>query len=379
MSYDAQARRDTPLALKLKQQIRRDGPLTIGGYVEACLRDPEFGYYRRQAAIGAAADFITAPEISQTFGELIGLWCVMVWQQMGEPAAFNLIEFGPGRGTLMRDALRAMRLRPAVLAAARVHLIDTSAALIAQQRLALADAGVPVSWPDQPPRTGAPDVPAIVIANEFLDTAPVEQFVRTADGWVLRRVGLDEADRLIFVVDGACPVDTGSELDRRFATARPGDICERATVDASLRDALHRQSSTVAALLIDYGHGHSQPGDSLQAVRRHAHEHPLTSPGEADVTAQVDFQQVTDALADHCFVADGPVPQGEFLGGLGIVERASRLMAANPAKAGSIESGVARLLAPDGMGSRFKVLGIRSATLPRLPGFESRPTSEFRR
>ena len=367
--YDQNVRRDTPLALKLKDRIRRDGPLRVDQYLEACLHDASHGYYVNKAVLGTRGDFVTAPDISQVFGELIGLWCVATWQQMGEPAAFNLVEFGPGRGTLMRDALRALRIRPKILQAARVVLLDTSGPLKDQQKSALADAGVPVSWPGKLVHAGEPNLPAIMIGNEFLDTEPIEQFVRLENGWAIRTVGLDAQGQLTFAIDQNNPVNAARDLDRRFPSARAGDICELYSMDHDVLYALLQVPSQVAALFIDYGHPQSLPGDTLQATRAHHYEHPLTSPGEADITAQVDFAQITDTLTSPNTAIDGPITQAEFLGRLGIIERASKLMSANPAKAGEIEAGVARLLAPSGMGSRFKVLGVRSARLPVLPGF----------
>ena len=370
LPYDPGARRDTPLALKLKERIRGDGRLRIDQYVEACLHDASDGYYAGKAAIGAEADFITAPEISQIFGELIGLWCAAVWEQMGSPPAFNLVEFGPGRGTLMKDALRAMNVRPKMKAAARAVLIETSTTLKKVQHEALGGERVPVSWPQKLVYTAEPDLPAIFIGNEFLDTEPIEQFVRLENGWAVRCVGLDERGDLAFQTGNRCAPDVALMLDQRFAGARSGDICEIYSLDHNFVDALLHRPIRFCALLIDYGHTQSAPGDTLQAVRGHRYEHPLTSPGEADVTAQVDFAQIVEALPARTVAVDGPATQAEFLGRLGIIERASKLMSANPAKAGEIEAGVARLMAPGGMGTRFKVIGLRSPGLPALPGFE---------
>ncbi len=369
MSYDPTFRRDTPLALKLKDRIRREGSLRIGQYVEACLSDAQHGYYVNKTVIGAAGDFVTAPEISQIFGELIGLWAVATWQQMGEPTAFNLVEFGPGRGTLMRDALRAMKVRPKILDALQIVLLDTSAPLKDSQWLALSDFKGPVSWPGKLVYAEHSELPAIFIGNEFLDTEPIEQFVRLQIGWAARTVGLDESGALAFGTDLPCDTAVAARLDAQFATAALGDICEIYSLNHDVVTALLQLPQQMAALLIDYGHLQSQPGDTLQAIRAHKFEHPLTSPGEADLTAQVDFEQIIQSFTTPNTAIDGPLTQGEFLGRLGIIERASKLMSANPGQAGDIEASVARLMSPSGMGSRFKVIGIRSATLPKLPGF----------
>ncbi len=366
--YDPEVRRDTPLALKLKARIWRDGPITVEQYMMACLYDAEHGYYVHRPAIGADGDFITAPEISQTFGELIGLWVAVVWQQMREPTAFNLVEFGPGRGTMLRDALRSLRAVPRAQKATRVLLVESNAALRAAQARTLDGLLTPVAWIDRLAQVATADLPTIMLGNEFLDTAPVEQFVRTRSGWVDRRVGRDAAGRLTFTAGPVAPVNVTAKLDQRFPAAAIGAIGELQAFDHELMAALTLPSPRVA-LFIDYGHARSGVGDTLQAVRKHGYEHPLTSPGEADLTAQVDFQQITDAIAAARLAVDGPTTQAEFLGSLGIMERASRLMAANPGKAAQIEAGVARLMSPTGMGSRFKAIGLRSPTLPPLPGF----------
>lgn len=345
MSYDFDDRRDTPLALKLKQRIRRDGPISVAEFMQACLHDSEHGYYVKQLAIGRSGDFITAPEISQVFGELMGLWAAVVWQQMGSPARINLIELGPGRGTLMRDALRAARKVPKFFSAIDVHLVESCSPLVAQQAKALHDSTAPVSW-----HAGLATVPAgasIVIANEFLDTLPARQLIGECE----RRIILDDLDRLVFQ-----PSD-GSVTEQQNYAGLAAELAQSS------------RSAPLAGVFIDYGHTRSGQGETLQALRGHASEHPLCSPGEADLTVHVDFESFAATLVGAGFEVDGPISQGEFLGRLGIVERASRLMSANPAKAGEIELGIARLIAPQGMGSRFKVIGFQSPGLPPLPGF----------
>ena len=364
MSYDPQARRATPLAAKLAERIRRDGPITVHDYMTACLTDPDHGYYRTRDAIGRGGDFVTAPEISQVYGELIGLWAAVVWQQIGRPAPFALVELGPGRGTLMADALRATRIVPGFAAAARVHLVEVSEALRRIQSATLGAHGAEATWHEHV--TQVPAGPAIVIANEFVDALPVEQFVRQDVGWRSRAVDLDAVGCLAFSADRAGPVHfpRGAPL-----TSSPGTIFERrTTMDLAFGLARLAKAGGMGAVVIDYGHTLSGPGDTLQAVRAHRFEHPLTSPGEADLTAQVDFSALADSARSFELAVDGPVTQAEFLGSLGIVERASRLMASNPAQAAAIEAGVARLLAPGGMGSRFRAIGVRSSCLPPLPG-----------
>ncbi len=363
MSSDPELRRDTPLAQALMARIRRDGPLPVRDYMAACLGDPDHGYYRTRSVIGRDGDFITAPEISQVFGELVGLWAAVVWQQMGGPAAINLVEIGPGRGTLMRDALRATARVAGFHGALRVTMIEPSPVLAATQRATLAGAGVPVAWETDLGSAGGG--PAIVFANEFLDCLAVRQLVRAADGWAERCVGLDSAGRLQFTTGARIPPG-----EAPAGEAAPGTIVELANF-SEVRDRL-AGFDPVAALFIDYGDSAgSGPrfGDTLQAVRGHAFEHPLASPGEADLTVQVDFARFVEDMATASGLGvDGPVTQATFLGLLGAVERASRLMAANPPLALAVETQVARLLAPAGMGGRFKVAGVRSRRLMPLPG-----------
>jgi NADH dehydrogenase [ubiquinone] 1 alpha subcomplex assembly factor 7 len=379
LPYDPHARRDTPLAQKLVQRIRREGPITIAEYMRACLTDPEHGYYVKRQAIGADGDFITAPEISQIFGELIGLWCAVVWQQMGKPARFNLVEIGPGRGTLMSDALRAARIVPGFLDAASVVLVDvtedaaafeTVSQSLPRERLALA----------REVRALPNDVPTILIANEFLDTCPVQQFEVAGRKCLVRSVGLDARGELAFHSLAGADGDH-AELFAANPLLADGDVIEVQDFH-TLVDLQFGRTQPWAALFIDYGHfDPAQPrdgvtkGETLQAVRSHTYEHPLTSPGEADLTCYVNFNDVKahfELAASQNFprvTVDGPVTQTEFLGRLGIMERASRLMGANPAAAHEIEAGVARLMAVPGMGDRFKVIAVRSANLPPLPGF----------
>lgn len=354
----------TPLARILMERIAREGPIAVRDYMDLCLHHPEHGYYRTRAAIGAAEDFITAPEISQVFGELIGLWAAVVWQQMGGPARVRLVELGPGRGTLMRDALRAARAVPAFRAAIEVALVEPNPALQTVQRATLADVDVAMCWyADLGAIISDPTAPTIVIANEILDVIPITQLVRTDSGWAERAVGVNDAGRRVFGVVGSAPPP---EIT---VDAKPGDIVERRD-NSAFTGPLRRlaDAAPLAALFIDYGYVGPAIGDTLQAIRAQRYEDPLASPGTADLTAHVDFAAfAADARAAGLSV-DGPRTQAEFLGALGILERTSRLMAANPAAASSLEAATARLIAPTGMGAHFKAIGLRSAGLAPLPG-----------
>lgn len=366
----ADARAASPLARALAKRIAQQGPISVSDYMQACLHDPEHGYYRRQMAIGSAGDFVTAPEISQVFGELIGLWCAIVWQEMGSPRALRLVELGPGRGTLMRDALKAVRVVPAFLAALSVQLVESNAALEPIQRATLGGEDVPVRWSTE---IEAGSGPTIVIANEFLDTLPVAQWVSRDGHWRTRCVGIDDEGRLVFK-DGE--PDAGLQLPAGIGAPREGDVGEsREVAFAGFADKLAAVGSPCAALFVDYGHAQPGLGDTLQAVSQHRYTDPLHTPGEADLTAQVDFAAFAGCMHAHGFACDGPLPQAEFLGRLGVIERASRLMAANPAKAGQIETAVARLMAPGGMGTRFHAIGVRSKDLSPLPALDPVDTS----
>ncbi|HVZ03535.1 class I SAM-dependent methyltransferase [Hyphomicrobium sp.] len=368
MIDDPKTHRDTPLARQIKESIRRDGPMTVQSYMARCLWDDPHGYYRRQRVFGATGDFITAAEISQIFGELIGIWAGVVWRNVfGAPGAVTFAEYGPGRGTMMRDALRAARVVPGFSEAVRPYLIEASPTLAGLQSETLADFRGKITWGSKLDEFAPP---AIIVANEFLDSWPVAQWIKTGDGWRIRGVSLDPAGELQFdTLDGDCPHEA---FDALLPDAPPGAVVETQRLDR-LATALQSlmQRGPVVMLLIDYGHTIAAAGDTLQAVRAHQYESPLASPGEADLTVHVNFYDLASTLHRAGLALDGPVMQSEFLGAVGIVERTSRLMAANPQRAGEIETSVARLLAPSGMGSRFKVLAARSPDLPPLPGFRA--------
>jgi len=384
LPYDPAARRDTPLARKLKARVADAGPISVSAYMESCLQDKDFGYYRTQHAIGTDGDFVTAPEISQVFGEILGLWAVVVWQQMGAPDHFNLVELGPGRGTLMRDALRAARLVPAFAAAADVYLIESNATLAGVQRETLACSDLSLNWING--LSALPAGPTIIMGNEFLDTIRASQTIKASDGWRERCVGVDEAGHLQFTDGNLCGTQVFGDPSSKEADC--GSILEtQVFVELAWELADVAERGLLAALFVDYGHMEQHYGDTLQAVRTHAFEHPLTSPGEADLSVQVDFSSFVKQVvgASHTrrrrsgrreappLIIDGPLTQAEFLGQLGIMQRASKLMAANPARATDIQAGVMRLMAPNGMGTRFKAIGVRSHGVPELAGLSAQP------
>ncbi|AWN54177.1 SAM-dependent methyltransferase [Methylobacterium sp. 17Sr1-1] len=353
---------ETPLLGELRRLIAVEGPITIERYMALCLGHPVHGYYRTRDPLGAAGDFTTAPEISQIFGELLGLWTAEVWHGLGHPAPFRLVELGPGRGTLMADALRALKAAaPDCLAAADLHLVETSPTLRAAQKQALANASP--SWHDA--IDTLPGGPAIILANEFFDALPVRQYQRTERGWCERRVGL-HGDALAF---GLSP-DPTPEITR---DAAPGAILTLPAVALDLTRQLGRRLAREggALLAIDYGDLYGGTADTLQAVARHRFADPLEAPGETDLTAQVDFAALARAAAGEGAVVHGPVTQADFLLALGLAQRAERLGArANPVQAAAVKAGADRLIdrTTRGMGSLFKVMGLAGPGQPPLPG-----------
>jgi SAM-dependent MidA family methyltransferase len=352
------------LADRLRAQIAAEGPLTIAQYMTACLHDPQDGYYAARPRLGAEGDFITAPLISQMFGELLGLWAVEAWNRMGQPSPVLLVEAGPGDGTLMSDVLRAARLSPAFLQAARLFLVETSPPLIEAQRQRLADGPLPPAWIADLGAlpTGAP---VIVLSNELLDCLPARQFVRTSQGWAERMVGLD--------ADGALAFGLASRpLDRLLPDAEPGAVFEMSAAQeafgAELGALLAREGGV--ALLIDYGRDGADTGDTLQALIGHRKVSPLDHPGEADLTVHADFPAVALAAAKAGASAAPIMEQGDFLRRLGIVERAETLSRARPDQADIIQRQLARLTDADQMGRLFKVLALHAPGGLIAPGFE---------
>lgn len=356
----------TPLAVRLARLIEATGPLTVAQYMAACLSDPEHGYYQHRDPLGRAGDFITAPEISQLFGELIGVWCVATWQAMAEPASFTLAELGPGRGTLMADLLRASRIRPGFIEAARVHLVETSPRLRAIQAETLARAGAAPMWHDTV--ADLPAGPAILIANEFFDALPIRQFVRTENGWAERAVGLGDDGRLAF---GLMP---GAALPELPSDAAPGTIKEVTAAGTGLAAEIGTRLANApgAALIIDYGYGTSRSGATLQAVRGHAFDDPLAHPGEADLSAHVDFAALAEAAEAVGAHAAPLLTQADFLSRLGIGERTEHLAKGkDSATAETLRNAADRLVAPEQMGDSFKILGLGTPGL-NLPVFDTR-------
>jgi len=345
----------TPLAALIREQIRQAGPMSVADYMALCLGHPQHGYYVTRDPLGAAGDFTTAPEISQMFGEMIGLWLAQAWADAGRPEPFLLVELGPGRGTLMADALRAARAVPGFGEAAQLWLVETSPLLRAQQARRLPGA----QWADR--LEDVPEGPLFLVANEFLDALPMRQYLATAEGWREKRVGL-AGDRLAWGLSaplpGAGPAPVGAWRE------------ESPAAESVARQAAARIAADGgAALFVDYGYcaADRPAGLTLQAVRRHAPADPLEAPGEADLTWLVDFDRLAGALAP---LATAIAPQGAFLARLGIGHRAARLAAARPAEADAIADALERLTAAGQMGTLFKALAAWPAGQAKPPGFE---------
>jgi NADH dehydrogenase [ubiquinone] 1 alpha subcomplex assembly factor 7 len=361
----------TPLEAEIRRIIAVDGPMSVAAFMRLCLGHPVHGYYTTRDPFGRGGDFITAPEISQMFGELIGLWAAAVWQAMGSPARLVLVELGPGRGTLMADALRTARVAPAFVAALGVHLVETSPVLRRLQQERLAGLGVPVTWHGDVAEV--PDGPLIVIANEFFDALPAHQAVKAADGWHERMVGVD-AGALAFALHPDPIPGFAAIVPGRLAGAPAGAVYEWRSGDVVAEIARRVAGHGGVALALDYGHGESALGETLQAVGRHAFADPLATPGDVDLTAQVDFAALARTAEGAGARVHGPVAQGEFLRRLGIEARAAALRAtATAAQDADIDAALARLVGAgrDAMGELFKAIAFADPRLGALPGFDS--------
>ncbi|SDU29257.1 class I SAM-dependent methyltransferase [Stappia sp. ES.058] len=354
---------------RLVRLIEAEGPMPVSDYMARCLGDPEHGYYMQADPFGRSGDFITAPEVSQLFGEILGAWVVHAWEAIGAPDRVALVEFGPGRGTLSADMLRVARLRPAFLGALTLHLVETSPRLRATQNQTLANCGAAIDWHDST-ATLPDDVPLLIVANEFFDALPIRQFVRDRSAWRERCIGLDDRGALRFQAGLATLDDT--DLPPHLKSAPDGAVLETQPVaNAILQDLaerLARQGGT--ALVIDYGYAQTAVGETLQAVRNHRPVPVLGTPGEADLTAHVNFEAF--ARAAHCppVSARPLMTQGDFLLRLGLLERAGQLGAGRSSGVqDGIRDDVERLAAPDQMGNLFKVMALAPAGI-RLAAFD---------
>ena len=361
----------SPLEQEIRRLIGVAGPMPIAEYMRLCQSHPQYGYYTNRDPLGARGDFITAPEISQMFGELVGLWLAAVWREMGAPENVRLIELGPGRATMLIDALRAAKTVPGFYAAIVLHLVEINPALQKIQERRLDPLGVPMLW--HAALEDVPPGPALIVANEFIDALPVHQAVKHADGWHERVVTIGP--------DGALTIDIArdplpyfdSTLPRGLRRSPDGSIYEW-RADTTALQIGRRVRENGAALIIDYGHAWYGLGETLQAVSDHAYTDPLSSPGEVDLTAHVDFEALALSAESMGGRAHGPVAQRDWLRRLGIDQRAAALKAHAPYdKAIEIDQALSRLTASGakGMGELCKILAIADPKLKSLPGFEA--------
>lgn len=361
-----------PLQKSLCERIGQSGPLTVAEYMELALAHPEYGYYRKQDPLGEAGDFTTAPEISQMFGELLGAWSAQLWSDMGRPEC-QLIELGPGRGTLMADLLRITRAVPGFHDAITLHLVETSPALQAKQKATLQSCQLTPQWHDTFEAIPGGQ-PFLLLANEFFDALPIRQFVKKNSQWYERLVDTKE-ETLCFTI-ASSPADISSSLPydpSAHSDAETIEICPAAQEITALISK-RIQQDTGAALLIDYGYTRGSRTDTLQALRRHEYADPLAGPGDSDLTAHVDFlalQAIAEALGMATY---GPVRQGDFLNALGLPHRLHKILGgATKKEKETIITGAQRLIAPDQMGELFKALAFMHPSLPIPPGLVLTP------
>lgn len=352
------------LAPLIAERIRERGPITIAEYMGICLGHATHGYYMKQVPFGREGDFTTAPEISQVFGELIGLHLADVWLRAGAPNPVQLVELGPGRGTLMADILRATKGVPGFHAALSVTFVEMSPVLCAEQKARVPHA----RWADR-----LADIPSgqplLLVANEFFDALPARQLIKTARGWQERHVAL-EGERFIPVVPEDAPL-LDALVPAALQGAPEGSFYELlgGEEDAAVLNQRLSQDGG-AALIIDYGHATHSLGDTLQAMRQHAYADPFTAPGDADLTVHVDFEQIIERAGKALRVL-GPVGQGRFLRALGLDIRTAVLAKANPQKAEALVVASRRLADSDQMGALFKVLSLSSPAWPAPAGLDS--------
>jgi len=361
------------LKSRIASLIAAQGPIGVAQYMTMALHDPEGGYYATRDPFGRRGDFITAPEISQMFGEMLGLWLAQAWEEQGSPMPPVLMELGPGRGTLMADMLRALKAAPDFRKDLDVVLVEASAHLRCQQEETLKDSGVRITWRQQ--FEAEAGRPLFLVANEFFDALPIRQYVKTQRGWCERMVTA-KGEALDFALAPA-PVPSALIPESR-AGAPEGAVYETAPAGIALSEAIagHIAAHGGAALLIDYGYDrisdskNSAHGETLQAVRGHAFAPILEAPGEADLSAHVDFTALAEAGRRGGAGVHGPLGQGALLAALGIAARAEALAARNPASLPALTAALARLTEPAAMGTLFKAMAFLPAAALTAPGFE---------
>ncbi len=350
----------TPLEAIIRRRIEAEGPMPVAEYMALCLAHPEHGYYHSRDPLGRGGDFTTAPEISQMFGELIGLWLAQAWTDRGSPAPFALVELGPGRGTLMADALRAAARVPGFVEAAELWLVETSPALRKKQWEALGK--YQPKWADR--LEEVPAMPLFAVANEFFDALPIRQFEIRSGALHERMVGVEDGALTL----GLSPAIGDEPLPDHAEDGTVVETCPAGrTIAAEIGARLAREGG--AALIIDYGHDTNAPrGDTLQAVKDHAYADVLAQPGEADLTAHVDFRTLSRVSEEAGATGWSVRSQGALLDWLGIRLRAAMLAKAAPEREDEITAALDRLTEPEQMGTLFKALALSGDDIPP-PGF----------
>ncbi|MDB2438171.1 SAM-dependent methyltransferase [Hellea sp.] len=363
-----------PLKERLIAKIKAEGPLSVAEYITICLLDPVHGYYPTRDPLGSDGDFITAPEISQMFGEVIGLWCIQSWQDMGRPETVQLIELGPGRGIMMSDILRAAQLDKGFLAAVHVTLVEASPALEAVQAKTLGDIPCPISWAASLDK--APKGPTIIIGNEFLDCLPIRQFIQKdrfagRGGWQERMVALDGKTLRFGVSPAVISEGLQATLPEAQEDAKNEDLLEICPANAQIVDQIKQrfEADSGRALFIDYGPEETEFGDTLQALKRHEKVGVFSDPGNTDLTARVDFGALVELAKAAMLPVTTAVPQREFLSKLGLEMRAVALSRAKPESKDKIARQLHRLTASDEMGELFKAICFQSEGLGLPLGF----------
>ncbi|MDX2095596.1 MAG: SAM-dependent methyltransferase [Alphaproteobacteria bacterium] len=355
----------SPLTAIIREKIATDGPISFADYMALALAHPEHGYYIKRDPFGLAGDFITSPEISQIFGEMIGLWCAQMWMQRG-CGPISLVELGPGRGSLMADVLRATKTMAGFHEAITIHMIETSPVLAHAQYTRLRDAHPRIEWLDRV--EALPDSPTLLIANEFFDALPVKQYVMSENGLRERRVGWDEASQsFVFTL-----TEAGLGLAKSGTAIPVGTVMEHSPMSRSIMRQLagHLRTHGGAGLIIDYGYLGEAHHDTVQAIRAHVFHPVLRAPGEADITAHVDFTSLMDIARAAGHGVPPLVNQGEFLLRMGAQLRLEMLLRqATPAQREPLIAGLERLISPHAMGELFKVMGFASDPRLELPGF----------
>ncbi len=360
----------TALLKSIRREIEATGPISVSDFMAQCLCHPKYGYYMTRDPFGVAGDFTTAPEISQCFGELLGLWAAITWQQMGSPSSLILAELGPGRGTLMSDALRATKAVPGFHEALSIHLVEISLTLKDRQKTTLAGMGPDVFWHDS--FSDIPDGPAIFLANEFFDALPIRQFKKGEKGWGERFVDIDPDGaglRFVLQKDEAATALMSPTLKEKDGSG----LFEISPLSQTIAYALGERVKTFggAVLVIDYGYAIPEFGETLQALKDHQFDPVLAHPGEADITAHVDFQTLMRSFADGGARVFGPLGQGMFLERLGIAQRMQVLLQnANEAQRQSLMAAHKRLVSNEGMGDLFKVVCALHPDQPKPAAFE---------